>query len=59
MIDHGWTVDSIRPWIEVCVEAFGPSRCMFGTNWPLDGLFSVYATVVNAYGEIVAGYSQH
>ena len=30
---------------------------MFGTNWPLDGLFSDYPTVVNAYREIVADYS--
>lgn len=57
MVDHEWTVETIRPWIEVCIEAFGPSRCMFGTNWPLDGLFSDYPTVVNAYREIVAGYS--
>lgn len=59
MVDHQWTVESIRPWIEVCIEAFGPERCMFGTNWPLDGLFSDYATVVNAYREIVAPYSAH
>ena len=57
MVDHQWTVESIKPWIEVCIEAFGPGRCMFGTNWPLDGLFSDYATVVNAYRTIVADYS--
>ena len=57
MVDHQWTVESMRPWIEVCIEAFGPERCMFGTNWPLDGLFSDYATLVNAYREIVRGYS--
>ena len=57
MVDHEWTTESIRPWIEVCIEEFGPARCMFGTNWPLDGLFSDYATVVNAYREIVREYS--
>jgi predicted TIM-barrel fold metal-dependent hydrolase len=57
MVDHQWTVDSIRPWIEVCIEAFGPGRCMFGTNWPLDSLFSSYETLVNAYREIVKSYS--
>ena len=57
MVDHEWTTDKIRPWIEVCIEAFGPNRCMFGTNWPLDGLFSDYPTVVNAYRKIVKDYS--
>lgn len=57
MIDHAWTIDSIRPWVEGCIEAFGVDRCMFGTNWPVDSLFSDYATLVNAYREIVAGYA--
>jgi predicted TIM-barrel fold metal-dependent hydrolase len=57
MVDHQWTVASIRPWIETCIEEFGPARCMFGTNWPLDGLFSDYPAVVNAYREIVKDFS--
>lgn len=57
MVDHHWTVDSVRPWIEVCIEAFGPRRCMFATNWPLDSLFSDYEAVVRAYREIVKNYS--
>jgi predicted TIM-barrel fold metal-dependent hydrolase len=57
MVDHNWTVETIRPWIETCIEYFGPDRCMFGTNWPLDGLHSDYPTVVNAYREIVSSYS--
>ncbi|MCD4511762.1 amidohydrolase family protein [Brucella pseudogrignonensis] len=57
MVDHNWTVETIRPWIETCIEYFGVDRCMFGTNWPLDGLHSEYATVVNAYREIVDDYS--
>jgi len=57
MVDHQWTIETIRPWIEACIEAFGPDRCMFGTNWPLDSLFSDYPTVVNAYREIVRDFS--
>lgn len=53
MVDHRWTVDSIRPWVETCIEAFGVERCMFATNWPVDSLYSDYATVINAYREIV------
>jgi predicted TIM-barrel fold metal-dependent hydrolase len=53
MVDHHWTVESIRPWVETCIETFGVERCIFATNWPVDSLFSDYATVVNAYREIV------
>ena len=59
MVDHEWTTESIRPWIETCIEHFGVERCMFGTNWPLDKLHSDYATVVNAYRTIVESYSTH
>lgn len=57
MVDHNWTIDSIRPWIETCIESFGPERCMFATNWPLDGLHGDYVGLINAYREIVKHYS--
>jgi predicted TIM-barrel fold metal-dependent hydrolase len=57
MGDFEWTVDSIRPWVMHCIEAFGIERSFFGTNWPVDKLFSDYGTVVDAYAEIVADFS--
>jgi predicted TIM-barrel fold metal-dependent hydrolase len=53
MVDHHWTVASIRPWVEAAIDAFGCRRCMFGTNWPVDSLYSAYRTVVDAYREII------
>jgi predicted TIM-barrel fold metal-dependent hydrolase len=58
MCDPRWTVESIRPWVEGCIEAFGVERSFFGTNWPVDRLFSSYGDVVDAYAEIVSGYSE-
>jgi predicted TIM-barrel fold metal-dependent hydrolase len=58
MGDNEWTVDSIRPWVMHCIEAFGVERCFFGTNWPVDKLYSDYGAVVDAYAEIVSGFSQ-
>jgi predicted TIM-barrel fold metal-dependent hydrolase len=55
--DHAWTVDSMRPWVLACVEAFGVERSFFGTNWPVDRLFSSYGDVVNAYAEIISEFS--
>ena len=57
MDDWHWTVDSIRPWVRHCIEAFGPDRCFFATNWPVDRLYSSYDTLVDAYREIVSGFS--
>jgi L-fuconolactonase len=31
----GWTVETLRPYVEVLIEAFGPSRLMFGSDWPV------------------------
>jgi predicted TIM-barrel fold metal-dependent hydrolase len=55
MVDHDWTVDSIRPWVMHCVEAFGVERTMFGTNWPVDILYSTYLAQVDAYRVIIDG----
>jgi predicted TIM-barrel fold metal-dependent hydrolase len=58
MYDHEWTVDSIRPWVLACLEVFGVERCFFGSNWPVDRLFSSYDVVINAYAEIIKDLTQ-
>jgi predicted TIM-barrel fold metal-dependent hydrolase len=57
MADHRWTVDSLRPWVLECIDAWGPTRAFFGTNWPVDRLYSSYRDVVDAYREIVADFT--
>ena len=60
MVDHDWTIESIRPWVLHCIEAFGVDRSMFGTNWPVDILYSSYLRQVDAYRTIIAreGFSR-
>jgi L-fuconolactonase len=31
----GWTVETMRPYVEVLLEAFGPGRLMFASDWPV------------------------
>jgi predicted TIM-barrel fold metal-dependent hydrolase len=57
MGDHRWTVESLRPWVLECIDAFGVDRSCFGTNWPLDRLYSSYGDVVDAYAEIIRDFS--
>ncbi len=44
----------MRPLVLHCLEAFGVERTVFGTNWPVDRLFSSYPDVVDAYASIIA-----
>jgi predicted TIM-barrel fold metal-dependent hydrolase len=55
MCDHAWTVESLRPWVETCVELWGAERAFFGTNWPVDRLYSSYGDVLDAYAELISG----
>ena len=57
MFDHDWTVDSIRPLVESCIEIFGVERCMFGSNFPVDKLHASYDRVFGAYDEITSALS--
>jgi predicted TIM-barrel fold metal-dependent hydrolase len=38
-----------RPWIEAVIEDFGPARCMFESNFPVDGASCDYGTLWNAF----------
>ena len=58
MGDPLWTVASIRPYVLGSIEAFGTDRVVFGTNWPVDRMFSSYPDVINAYAEIISGFAQ-
>jgi predicted TIM-barrel fold metal-dependent hydrolase len=46
-----------RPYIEHCIESFGPSRCMFESNFPVEKMGIGYAALWNAFKRIVAGAS--
>jgi L-fuconolactonase len=46
-----------RPYVETGIEAFGPSRCMFESNFPVDKISGAYATYWNAFKRLAAGAS--
>jgi L-fuconolactonase len=39
------------------IETFGPSRCMFESNFPVDRLSLSYVVLWNAFKKLTAGYS--
>ncbi|HEY1559306.1 MAG TPA: amidohydrolase family protein [Caulobacteraceae bacterium] len=46
-----------RPYAETCIEAFGVTRCMFESNFPVDIGSCGYATLWNAFKLIAQFYS--
>jgi L-fuconolactonase len=46
-----------RQYIEPCIEAFGPSRCMFESNFPPDKQSGGYTELWNAFKRITANAS--
>ncbi|MGY3678222.1 amidohydrolase family protein [Streptomyces sp. TE33382] len=43
-----WTVQDLRPYTATLLDAFGPDRLMFGSDWPVCRLAAGYAEVVEA-----------
>jgi predicted TIM-barrel fold metal-dependent hydrolase len=58
MFDHAWTVESLRPYVLETIDVFGVDRCMFASNFPIDGLHAKYGQLWMAYAAIVADASQ-
>ena len=43
---RSWTVADLRPYYDVVLDAFGPSRLMFGSDWPVCTLAATYDAVL-------------
>ncbi|WP_316768707.1 amidohydrolase family protein [Streptomyces sasae] len=48
-----WTVDDLRPYADMVLDAFGPQRLMFGSDWPVCTLAGTYAEVFDAAARLV------
>jgi len=52
-----WSEEQLRPYFDTVLEAFGPKRLMFGTDWPVCLAASGYSRWVEVVREFVAGLS--
>jgi L-fuconolactonase len=55
--DVTWTVDVLRPYVDVVLDAFGPDRIMAGSDWPVCLLRSGYAEWQDALHRLFAPLS--
>jgi L-fuconolactonase len=46
-----------RPYVETTIELFGPQRCMFESNFPVDKRSCRYHVLWNAFKRLASGYS--
>lgn len=49
-----WRIEDNRPIINDTIDIFGTDRCMFGSNFPVDGLVADYNTILSGYKQAVA-----
>ncbi|OON66506.1 amidohydrolase family protein [Hymenobacter sp. CRA2] len=54
---HGWQPADFRPYLDVVFDAFGPSRVMFGSDWPVCLVAGQYGQVVDLVQQYLAGFS--
>jgi L-fuconolactonase len=52
-----WTVQDLRPFAETALDAFGPDRIMFGSDWPVCLLAASYRDVVDAAKDLTGSLS--
>ncbi len=71
MPDNGWGwheraqppgsdefVEAMAPWYTHMIACFGPERCMFESNFPVDRISIGYAVLWNGLKKIAAGYDE-
>ena len=55
--DNDWTLDSLRPVIDHCLDCFGPSRSMFASDFPVAGLHASFDKVYGVFRNAAASLS--
>lgn len=52
-----WTAKDLEPYVRIALDAFGPERLMFGSDWPVCTLAASYEQVVGALSEALGPIS--
>jgi predicted TIM-barrel fold metal-dependent hydrolase len=56
-IHRRWTAENIRSFILTAIDLFGPGRCLVASDFPTDKLFDSFGAHLDAYDEILSGFS--
>lgn len=53
-----WSAEANRAIVLDAIDIFGVDRCMFASNFPVDGLVGSFSTIFSGFREIAAGFSE-
>lgn len=54
---ESWKPTDLKPYIDIALDAFGPSRLMYGSDWPVCELAASYEQVYDALAENISALS--
>ena len=55
--DRNWSVETVRPVILECIEAFGTERAMFASDFPVDRAHGSFDAIWSAFDAVTSGFS--
>ena len=51
-----WKIDDLRPYTDTVLDAFGPDRLMFGSDWPVCTLAATYGEVLDVARQLTGAH---
>lgn len=51
---HNWSEDQLMPYFDVVLDAFGPSRLMFGSDWPVCLVATTYHGWIDLVKKVIS-----
>jgi len=55
---QNWSPADLQPYVDIALDAFGPERLMFGSDWPVCELAGTYQQVFDALQECLSSLSE-
>jgi L-fuconolactonase len=49
------SVEAFTPWLEHAIDAFGVDRCLFASNFPVDGMHGTFDDLYATFAAVTAG----
>jgi predicted TIM-barrel fold metal-dependent hydrolase len=56
--EHQCSVELWKPVVEETLALWGPSRCLFGSNWPIESLWTTYDRIIEVMRECTGALSE-
>ena len=57
MPGQAWTVAANREIVLTAIDLFGVDRCMFASNFPVDGLCATFGAIFSGFREMVRDFT--